>query len=82
MMVHCYNYKGNHLMVGIANIRMNKPTPIKVKYVTPKRLNKPWLTPAIMKSLKNKSKIFKLYKLSKVTRGSKKNYRKQFTESN
>ena len=50
--------------------------PLKVKNISLKRLKKPWLTPAILNSIKTKSKYFKLYKLGiidKVTNNRYKN---------
>lgn len=42
--------------------------PLKVKYISAKRINSPWLSSYIMKLIKNKSLYFKYYKLNLITR--------------
>lgn len=41
--------------------------PLKIKYIGVKRLNKPWLTPALLCQIKEKSFIFKRFKLGLVS---------------
>ena len=41
--------------------------PIEIKFVTAKRLSKPWLSKAILNSVKTKSKYFKLYRLGLIS---------------
>ena len=41
--------------------------PLKVKLVSPKRLQKPWLSTAILNSIKTKAKYFKLSKLGIIS---------------
>lgn len=53
--------------------------PIKVKYLSQKRINKPWLSSAILCSIKKKSKYFKLYKLGLVNEAYYKRYRNTLT---
>ena len=40
--------------------------PIMTKFISVKRLNKPWLSSAILKSIKTKSKYFKMFKLGQI----------------
>ena len=41
--------------------------PLRIKYVTKKRLNNKWITPQIKKLIEAKSNYFQLYKLNMVT---------------
>ena len=41
--------------------------PLREKYVKVKRLQKPWITPGILKSVKTKSMYFKLFKLGLIS---------------
>lgn len=41
--------------------------PTKVKYITAKRLSNPWLTNALLVSIKNKSRYFKMFKMGQVS---------------
>ena len=52
-----------------------KSFPVKIKYISKKRLNKPWLTPPILKLIKAKSDFFKLHKLGLVTDQENKVYK-------
>ena len=45
-----------------------KHFPIKVKYISDKRLGKPWLSPQLKKLINNKSHYFKLYKLGLISK--------------
>ena len=40
--------------------------PMKVKYVSAKRLDKPWITSGILRSIRTKSQYFKLFKLGVI----------------
>lgn len=53
--------------------------PIKTKYLSEKRFKKPWLTPALLQSIKNKSKYFKLYKLGLISHVFYTNYKNKLT---
>ena len=41
--------------------------PLKIKYLSVKRLKSPWITSALFKSIKTKSRLFKLLKLGHVS---------------
>ena len=49
--------------------------PLKVKFVSPKRLCKPWISSAILQSIKNKAKYFKLCKLGIISNELNRVYR-------
>ena len=57
----------NHFFENQFEIKLSSPFsywssfPIKIKFVTVKRLSKPWLSKAILNSVKTKSKYFKLH---------------------
>ena len=53
--------------------------PVKVKYVSEKRLNKPWLSTGILKSIKMKSHYFKMYKLGQINHSFLKKYNNRLT---
>ena len=53
--------------------------PIKIKFVTVKRLSKPWLSKAILNLVKNKSKYFKLYRLGLISQMIYNKYRNVLT---
>ena len=55
--------------------------PLKIKYVSPNRLKKPWLTSAILKSIKMKSVYFKMYKRNELSTAYYKRYRNLLTET-
>ena len=58
----------------------NKSFPIKTKYVTVKRLHNAWLTSGILKSIKRKCNLFKMYKLGTVSHETFKQYRNYLTQ--
>ena len=45
-----------------------KYCPLKVKYVSAKRFQKPWITPVLLDRIKDKSYRFKLFKLGFISR--------------
>ena len=49
--------------------------PLKVKFASHKRLRKPWLTSAIIKSIKTKAHYFKLSKLGIISNEANKTYK-------
>ena len=49
--------------------------PLSVKYVSPKRLHKQWITTGILNSIKTKSRYFKLYKLGLIDEELNRKYR-------
>ena len=49
--------------------------PLKIKYVSYKRLQKPWITTAIVKSIKTKSRYFKLFKLGIISDAVNRDYK-------
>ena len=53
----------------VSNLNENycKYFPAKVKYVSEKRLSKPWLTPQLKKLINKKSQYFKLLKMGKIS---------------
>ena len=53
--------------------------PIKIKFVTVKRLSKPWLSKAVRNSVKTKSKYFKLYRLGLISQMIYNKYRNVLT---
>ena len=53
--------------------------PKKVKYVSVKRINKPWLTSAITKSIKNQSLFYKQSKLNLIPESYYKKFRNNLT---
>ena len=55
--------------------------PVKVKYVSNKRLCKPWLSSAILKSIKTKSQYFKLFKLGLISAELNKTYRNRLNST-
>ena len=54
--------------------------PIKIKYVTEKRLQNAWLTTGILNSIRYKCKLFKMYKLGTVSHNIFKQYRNNLTQ--
>ena len=42
--------------------------PLKVKFLSRKRLQKPWLSPSLMKLIKQKSNYFKLFKMNIISK--------------
>ena len=55
--------------------------PIKIQFVTVKRLSKPWLSKAILNSVKTKSKYFKLYRLGLISQMIYNKYRNVLTSA-
>ena len=53
--------------------------PVRIKYVGVKRLQKPWLTQGILKSIKTKSHYFKLSKLGLISIDLNKKYKNKLT---
>ena len=53
-------------LVGDLNKAYTSFFPLRVKYVSPKRIHKQWITPAILNSIKTKSRYFKLHKLGLI----------------
>ena len=53
--------------------------PIQIKFVTVKRLSKPWLSKAILYSVKTKSKYIKLYRLELISQMIYNKYRNVLT---
>jgi len=51
--------------------------PLKVKYIGRKRFDKPWLTTGLIKSIRTKSRYFKLYKLGKISKEFNNAYKNQ-----
>ena len=56
-----------------------KNFPIKTKFISSKRLSKPWLSTGILKSIKTKSKYLKLFKLGVVTKFFYNSYKNKLT---
>ena len=55
--------------------------PVKVKYVSKKRLNKPWLTSSLFNQIKTKSKYYKMFKLGTISEIFYKRYRNNLTNT-
>ena len=53
--------------------------PLKTKYITQKRMNKPWLTSSLFEKIKLKSKFYKMSKLGTMSLLSYKRYRNKLT---
>jgi exonuclease III len=53
---------------GVLDDCYNRSFPLRIKYITEKRLNKPWLTRGILNSIRVKSKYFKFYRLGLITK--------------
>jgi exonuclease III len=68
------NVKTSQFMNRI-NKLYDKCFPIKIKYISIKRIRKPWLTSAILKSIKTKANYFKLYKLGVISKAVNDRYR-------
>ena len=49
--------------------------PLKAKYISEKRLNNPWITANVIKSIKTKNNLYKDYKVGAVTENQYKLYR-------
>lgn len=59
----------------------NESCPVKTKYVSAKSIQKPWITKAIIISIKTKSIYFKLFKLGLIDRETNINYRNTLTST-
>ena len=55
--------------------------PMKTKYISYKRLNKPWLTNGLLKSIKNKSVYYKKFKMNQISERFYKNYHNSLTKT-
>lgn len=53
--------------------------PLKIKFLSYKRLSKPWLSSGLLKSIKTKARYFKMYKLGLISSDCNKNYRNALT---
>ena len=53
--------------------------PLQVRTVGRKRLEKPWLTPALLESVRKKARYFKLYKEGLISESFNKNYKNKLT---
>ena len=49
--------------------------PLKTKYLSEKRLLNPWISQAVLNSIKFKNKLYKDYKIGAVTESQYKSYR-------
>lgn len=58
----------------------NKCFPVKTKYVSTKRLRNAWLTTGLLNSIKQKCKLFKMYKLGTISHDTFKQYRNILTQ--
>ena len=63
----------------VINYLYCKNSSLKTKYISYKRLSKPWMTSAIFNSIKTKSKLFKLVKLGKFSKISYNNFKNRLT---
>ena len=57
----------------------NLSFPLLSKQISSKRLNNPWLSPAILTSIKHKNHLFKLSKSSLISRSYYNRYRNRLT---
>ena len=55
--------------------------PLKIKYISTKRLSKPWLSSAILNSIKTKAHYFKLCKLGIISKETNKRYKNILTST-
>ena len=67
------------LLYSVVNKLYCECCPVKTKYLSSKRLSKPWLSKAILLSIKTKSKNYKLFKLGFVSELYYKRYRNLLT---
>ena len=56
-----------------------KHFPIKTKFLTLQRIQKPWLTAGLLQSIKNKSKYFKIFRLGTVSQDFNRAYKNRLT---
>ena len=64
---------------NVVNTIYCKSCPLKIKYVSQKRLDNPWLTSGILKSIKMKSFYFKQFKLGLIDDNFNKIYKNRLT---
>ena len=64
---------------NIVNTIYCKSCPLKIKYVSQKRLDNPWLTSGILKSIKMKSFYFKQFKVGLIDDNSNRMYKNRLT---
>ena len=62
-------------MIRDVNSLYMKCFPVRIKYVTQKRLCKPWITTSIMNSIKTKSRYFKIFKVGIIDEHLNRKYR-------
>ena len=55
--------------------------PLKTKYISQKRFNKPWLNSDIMNSIKIKSRLYKNFKLGFISENYYKNFKNNLTKT-
>lgn len=65
--------------ISVINSMYRKCFPLQVKYVSVKRILKPWLTSGILKSIKTKSLYFKLLKLGQISELTNRQYKNKLT---
>jgi hypothetical protein len=63
----------------LVNSMYCKHFPLKTKYLTLQRLQKPWLTAGLLQSIKNKSLYFKLPRLGLMSQDFNKSYKNRLT---
>lgn len=59
----------------------NKSFPIRTKYISEKRLNNPWITQAVINSIKTKNNLYKDFKVGIVTEDFYKQYRNTLSQT-
>ena len=64
---------------NVVNTIYCKSCPLKIKYVSQKRLDNPWLASGILKSIKMKSFYFKQFKLGLIDDNFNKIYKNRLT---
>ena len=62
-------------LISDLNLLYTNCFPVKIKYITQKRLCKPWITAGILTSIKTKSRYFKLLKLGIIDEHINRKYR-------
>lgn len=55
--------------------------PIKTKFISEKRLNNPWITQAVLNSIKTKNNLYKDYKIGAITENQFKEYRNKLNRT-
>ena len=61
------------------NLLYRQHFPMKVKFLSEKRISKPWLTPGILQSIKTKSYYFKMFRLGQIDSNFLKKYNNKLT---